>query len=98
MRRVVPACAGMTERGGAGMRGGGAGMRGDGVGDRGGYDEHEEVGMTGGCGLRTSTPHLTSPLPGGRDELGEGRMLEWVPACAGMTERGAGTTGGVAQE
>ena len=53
----------------------------------------------GGCGLRlgrwwtlgTPTPHLASPLKGGRDELGKGWVLGgWVPACAGMTEGGAG--------
>ena len=38
---------------------------------------------------RTPTPHLTSPLEGGRDELGKGWVLGWlVPACAGMTEEG----------
>ena len=44
------------------------------------------------AGSRRSTPHLTSPLEGGRDELGKwGRVLGgWlVPACAGTTERGA---------
>ena len=40
------------------------------------------------------TPHLTSPLVGGRDELGKGWVLGWVGSClrrndgggAGMTE------------
>ena len=43
------------------------------------------------------TPHLASPLEGGRDELGkgEGGGCGWVvPACAGMTVRGAGVTNG----
>ena len=43
-------------------------------------------GVTGVARSRRSTPHLTSPLEGGRDELGKGW---WVPACAGMTEWGA---------
>ena len=42
------------------------------------------------------TPHLTSPLKGGRDELGKGGEGRWggergsapVPACAGMTVGG----------
>ena len=47
------------------------------------------------------TPHLASPLKGGRDEFSWGSCLvRWgsgvggvrVPACAGMTERGAGMT------
>ena len=37
---------------------------GDGVGDRG--------VQVGGGGSGRSTPHLTSPLEGGRDEFGEG--------------------------
>ena len=51
-------------------------------------------------GSRRSTPHLTSPLEGGRDELGPlpykeggvklGRAPSVVPACAGMTERTQG--------
>ena len=47
-----------------------------------------------GAGLRRSTPHLTSPLKGGRDELGKRVGVDSVgyprrarvPACAGMTE------------
>ena len=31
--------------------------------------------------LGTPTPHLTSPLEGGRDELGRGRVLGWVGSC-----------------
>ena len=66
---VVPACAGMTGRG-AGVTEGSRGVT--------------EVWMRlGGCGLRlgrwwtlgTPTPHLASPLKGGRDELGKGWVL-----------------------
>ena len=35
----------------------------------------------GGGGSRCSTPHLTSPLEGGRDELGKGWVLGWVGSC-----------------
>ena len=49
------------------------------------------VGEGGSAMVRRSrprTPHLTSPLEGGRDELGKERvMCGWVPAYAGMTER-----------
>ena len=40
--------------------------------------------------LGTPTPHLASPLKGGRDEFGKGEVgwWWWVPACAGMTEKG----------
>ena len=89
----VPAYAGMTERGGAGMT------------------EGEWRGRSGwwrAAGGRAGppTPHLTSPLEGGRDELGEarigegriggcGRRLGWrVPTCAGMTEKGCRNDGG----
>ena len=42
-----------------------------------------------GAGSLLLTPHLTSPLEGGRDELGKGGWCGcWVPACAGMTGRG----------
>ena len=42
-----------------------------------GYDGEEAAraigaGATGGGGSAPLTPHLTSPLEGGRDELGEG--------------------------
>ena len=47
----------MTERG-AGMTVGGADMA-------------EGARATSGGGSRPLTPHLTSPLEGGRDELGE---------------------------
>ena len=50
--------------------------RGSGVDDRG--------RSTGGVGLRASTPHLTSPLRGGRDELGR------RCGCGGGTIRLAG--------
>ena len=44
-----------------------------------------EVGVadrtgTGGCSRR-STPHLTSPLKGGRDELGKGWVLRRLGSC-----------------
>ena len=50
------------------------------------------MGISVGLAFGASTPHLASPLPGGRDELGKG----WrIPACAGMTERAvAGVTEG----
>ena len=35
-----------------------------------------EVETAGGAGLGASTPHLASPLEGGRDELGKG--VGWV--------------------
>ena len=42
-----------------------------------------------GAGSQPPTPHLTSPLEGGRDEFFLGEWLVrwggWVPACAGMT-------------
>ena len=47
------------------------------------------------CGSQRSTPHLTSPLEGGRDELGRrgecwvgGGRGEMPAASAGMTGRG----------
>ena len=44
----------------------------------------------GGCSW-PRTPHLASPLKGGRDVIGEGGVGGCaVPACAGMTGRGAG--------
>ena len=38
-------------------------------------------------GSRRSTPHLTSPLKGGRDELGKGEV-GWVLASEGVAEVG----------
>ena len=73
--------------GGAAWRMGSAGVadggRGVGVGARTG----------GGVGSVRPTPHLASPLEGGRDELGKGSggclggrwEVVWVPAYAGMT-------------
>ena len=43
-------------------------MRGSGVGDRGAYNRWRQLGIP--------TPHLTSPLRGGRDELGREADLE----------------------
>ena len=49
----------------------------------------EVGGATGGVGLRRSTPHLASPLEGGRDELGEGWVLVgWWARRAARGERG----------
>ena len=78
----VPACAGMTERG-AGMARGSGWRGGCGVGDgvrrgrlgrgAGGWGAAWAVGVRGdGCaGSWRLTPHLTSPLEEGRDELGK---------------------------
>ena len=60
--RLVPACAGMTEGARGWWRETGM-VEGEWRGRSGG-------GTTGGVGLKASTPHLTSPLRGGRDELG----------------------------
>ena len=40
------------------------------------------------------TPHLTSPLPGGRDELGEGWVLGWVSSCLRRNDGGGRRNGG----
>ena len=46
-------------------------------------------------GSRRSTPHLTSPLEGGRDELGRGRELGRVGSCLRRNDGGgAGVTEG----
>ena len=83
-RRPIPACAGMTEKGGAGM----TEVRGSGGGGEGG-EGGGSVGSSAGGRSLPPTPHLTSPLKGGRDELGRGVRgavrLRAVPACAGMT-------------
>ena len=62
----IPACAGMTEEGGAGMTRGRRGM----AWARGASG----AGTTAGARSLPPTPHLTSLLKGGRDELGKG----WV--------------------
>ena len=90
---VVLACAGMTERAQEWWRGHRGGERDVGVGGR--ESRRCERGLARGS--RRSTPHLTSPLEGGRDELGplpcKEEGVNWgasptvVPACAGMTER-----------
>ena len=79
------------------------------------WRERSGRGAIGSVGSLPPTPHLTSPLEGGRDEF---FLEEWfgalgwlgsclrrndgggagmvgvarVPACAGMTDRGAGVT------
>ena len=69
----VPACAGMTgeerrnDGGGGGDDGVGVGVAGGGRCGRLGR------GMTGVARSLLRTPHLASPLKGGRDELGKGR-------------------------
>ena len=42
--------------------------------------------------LAAPTPHLTSPLEGGRDKLGKERVLGWVGSCLRRNDgkRGAG--------
>ena len=97
--RVVPACAGMTERG-AGMTERGCGNDGGGGArmTREGWRGNDGEGVAWAIGgrldrrLRLADSHPPPHLPPGRgrDELGEGRMLEWVPACAGMTGGDAG--------
>ena len=56
-----------------------------------------EVCRAGGGGSRRSTPHLTSPLEGGRDEffLGGGRVLGRVGSCLRRNDGGAGMMGRV---
>ena len=74
----VPACAGMTE--------GGAGVAGEGMakGDGGGGVEDLERDTTAGSDSLPSTPHLTSPLEGGRDELGKGGGGAWCVGARGF--------------
>ena len=48
-----------------------------------------EACRTGGGGSRRSTPHLTSPLEGGRDELGKGWVLGRVGSCLRRNDAGA---------
>ena len=94
---VIPAQAGTWATSGRSGWGGGAARAGSCLRR---YDGKGGAGMTAGpVGERRLAvaaafhPHLTSPLKGGRDELGEGSgcvgVGAWVPACAGMTERGA---------
>ncbi len=67
---------------------------GRGRGDDGGVDalwRGGGGGLAGGGGSRPRTPHLTSPLEGGRDELGKGGMRE---AGGWWDELGMGGDGG----
>ena len=82
-RVQVPACAGMTGRGrgngGKGCGNDGRGRGNDGSGDR-------RCWKSGWRRRGTPTPHLTSPLEGGRDELGR---------RAGVGVGGSGSLDGV---
>ena len=47
----------------------------------------------GGGGSWLRTPHLTSPLKGGRDELGKGEQAKWVLATGVLAPEGEGEVG-----
>ena len=54
------------------------------------------VARFGGAGSWCSTPHLTSPLEGGRDELGKGVGVGWVGSCLRRNDgEGRGDDGGL---
>ena len=72
---------GMTEGGGGDRRAAGVTDRGRGRPGRGTAD---------GGGSRLSTPHLTSPLKGGRDELGFSSSEERGMNLGGSSQRGEG--------
>ena len=72
LRRNDGRGAGMTEED-AGMRRGRCGRAGRGA---------IEAGTTGGVRSLPRTPHLTSPLEGGRDELGK-EEVSWAAGAAG---------------
>ena len=95
----VPACAGMAVAG-AGMAVGGAGMAVGGAGMTEVWMRSRRVrapDSVAGGRSRRPTPHLTSPLKGGRDEFSWGRgLLGCVGSCLrGYDGGGCGDDGSV---
>ena len=69
----------------------GCGNEGDDVGNRGGY---ERWAWPAAAACELPPPHLTSPLDGGRDELGEGVGVGVGGSCLRRNDgRGCGNDG-----